>query len=59
MAESPDPNICICPTECDCQNAEPEDECVLLVSNACPVHNLHPEPVDECPAEKHKGGQTW
>lgn len=49
---------CICPRKCDCANPEPKSG-VALISNACPEHNLHPEPVDECPAEKHNGGQEW
>ena len=50
-------NECICPKDCDCAN--PDGEGVASVSNACPEHNLHPKPVDECPAEEHKGGQKW
>ena len=51
---------CICPAECDCANPEPEQsDAVASVSNACPEHNLYPEPVDECPAEEHKGCQSW
>ncbi len=52
-------NVCICPSDCDCANPEPENDGVASVSNACPEHNLYPEPVDECPAEKHNGGQEW
>jgi hypothetical protein len=39
---------CSCPTECDCQNPEPEAG-VALVSEECPVHNLTPRPSATCP----------
>lgn len=39
---------CICPTDCDCENPEPEDDGVALCSEHCPVHNLFPTPYPEC-----------
>lgn len=44
---------CTCPKECDCENPPPEDwdgkNGVFHVSNWCPVHNLSPDPADDCP----------
>jgi hypothetical protein len=48
---------CICPRKCDCANSDGEG--VASKSNFCTEHNLYPPPVDECPAEVHKGGQRW
>jgi hypothetical protein len=49
---------CICPSACDCQNPEPDGDGVALVSNGCPVHNIRPEIVPECPAQTHRNG-AW
>ena len=43
---------CICTRICDCQCPEPESG-VALVSNGCPIHNLYPEPDEDCPAKTH------
>lgn len=40
---------CTCPKECDCQNPEPENDGCALVSNSCPIHNLYPDPAEDCP----------
>lgn len=39
---------CICPKQCDCLAPE-VDGGAALASNHCPVHNLKPRPLDECP----------
>lgn len=39
---------CECPRECDCENYV-----AGLVSNECPVHNLHPKKAEECAALVH------
>lgn len=44
--------LCVCPTECDCQNPEPISG-VAGISNACPIHNDCPEPIPECWADEH------
>ncbi len=47
---------CICPLDCDCQNPEPDGEAIAYCSQNCPIHNLYPEPVPECPATRHVNG---
>lgn len=41
-------SACTCPTECDCENPEPERG-PALVSQECPVHNFRPRPAPGCP----------
>lgn len=54
-ATDPKPEACTCPKVCDCESPETEP---ALVSNLCPVHNLHPDPDDECPVHGDgKGGE--
>ncbi len=53
--------MCICPGTCDCQNPEPEGDlsgtgAIAHFSMNCPVHNLYPDPVPECPASIHCNG---
>lgn len=50
-------NACVCPSECDCQNPEPESG-TALVSNGCPIHNLYPLITPECMADVHRNGAT-
>lgn len=45
-------SLCICPTECDCEDPPPDDgpwSRVYKVSNLCPEHNTDPEPNPDCP----------
>ena len=50
-------DLCLCPTECDCQNPPPDDpedwDGAYGVSNFCPIHNNDPEPLPECPLHGH------
>jgi len=52
---------CTCPKECDCANPPPDNwderEGVYHVSNACPIHNIIPDPDPDCPV--HAGGLSW
>lgn len=41
---------CLCTTECDCANPEPDDpDATAHCSQECPIHNLYPVPHPECP----------
>jgi len=47
---------CLCARECDCQNPEPAQG-AALVSNECPIHNLHPAAHPDCPI--HPGPKNY
>lgn len=45
---------CSCPKECDCEDPEPKNSGIALLSNMCPVHNINPDPAEGCPIHDNR-----